>query len=263
MEKALFFKIADELMSEKKSPLLVFALHGEPLLDKNIFEYIRYVKSQNPKSYCIIPTNGELLDTFTTAEIEQSGINQININLGAFSKETYERIYVSLDYERVRQNVDRLLAEEILKQRLQISFVINRENENEAPQSLKYWKQQGIRTKVIQLQNRAGSLETYEKLRLRGSPFSRANLLQGWKYLMVKARRLIGCELPFFQMNILFNGDVILCCHDWNRKTVIGNVKDASLAEVWNSPQINEARRLIWNKQYEQLESCKKCSLAR
>jgi radical SAM protein with 4Fe4S-binding SPASM domain len=80
---------------------------------------------------------------------------------------------------------------------------------------------------------------------------------------MSSARGILGCELPFRQMCILFNGDVIVCCHDWNRATIVGNVRTSSLKEIWNSEKMNEIRRLIVKKRYEQINSCKECSFTR
>lgn len=78
---------------------------------------------------------------------------------------------------------------------------------------------------------------------------------------MSTARGIIGCELPFNQMNILFNGDAIICCHAWNRATVVGNVRTSSLREIWNSKEMNEIRRLILRKRYRHIDSCKECTI--
>jgi len=263
MERELFFKISDELISEKQSPMFMFALHNEPLLDKRIFDWVKHVKSKNPECYCIVPTNGELLDTFTLEEIKQSGVSQLNINFGAHSKETYKRIHTGLDYERVINNVSRLINDEAMKPTLQIMFVINKENAHEVQQALSYWKQQGVRTKVIRLTNRAGALDTYERFDLKNDHYAVTSLLRGWKKIMSNTRRSIGCELPFYQMDILFNGDVIICNLDWKRSIVVGNVKTSSLRTIWNSERINEIRRLILQKRYNQISSCKECSLVK
>jgi radical SAM protein with 4Fe4S-binding SPASM domain len=260
MEWELFLKITDELVSEKKSPMFMFALHNEPLLDKRIFDWVKHVKSKNPKCYCIVPTNAESLDIFTLTEIRESGVDQININLGAHSKEIYERTHAGLDYDRVINNINRFLPDEAMKQKLQIMFVLNRENAHESQQALRYWKQLGVHVKMIALNNRAGSLDTYDSLSLKNSHYTGSPIFRGWKNLMSSTRRSIGCELPFYQMNILFNGDVIICSCDWKRATVIGNVKTGSLRSIWNSERINEIRRLILQKRYNQISSCKECS---
>ena len=74
---------------------------------------------------------------------------------------------------------------------------------------------------------------------------------------------MTGCINPFRQLNVLFNGECIICCHDWNRATVVGNARTQSLKEIWNSQRINEVRRLVIGKKYDQIAACRDCSLAR
>ena len=82
------------------------------------------------------------------------------------------------------------------------------------------------------------------------------------KYIISKILNITGCYEPFYHLNILFNGDVILYYHDWHRATVIGNVRKSSLKEIWNSQKLNDIRRLILRKKYAQIVSCRNCSLA-
>jgi radical SAM protein with 4Fe4S-binding SPASM domain len=259
MEWGLYKKISDELAAEGKPPMLMLALHNEPLLEKGIFDYTKYVKSKNPECYCIIPTNGQLLGTFSLSEIKYSDVNQLNLNFGAFSKETYDRIYPGLNYETVKENIMRLVADDSLRKKLQIMFVVNSENAHEANQALKYWRQQGVRIKLVNLNNRAGSLDTYQKM--KNAPFAGGLLLNNWKKITSNVRHITGCELPFYQMNILYNGDVIICSCDWKCATIIGNVYNNSLREIWNSDRINGIRRLILRRRYSQIPSCKDCSM--
>jgi len=263
MEWDLFSKIADELASEALSSTLVFALHSEPLLDIRLFAWVKHIKSIHSKCYCIIPTNGELLDTFTLTEIMQSGLDQLTISLNAHSKETYESINIGLDYDRVMKNVYYLLSDRSMKQKVELRFALTEENVHDVQQAVDYWKTQGVHTKVRGITNRAGSLDNYERLRLKDAQYTRALLWRFWKHLMSMAHGAIGCDLPFYQMNVLFNGDAIVCCHDWKRATVVGNVKTSSLKSIWNSDRMNEIRRLILRKRYEQINSCRECSLVK
>ena len=64
-------------------------------------------------------------------------------------------------------------------------------------------------------------------------------------------------------MAILFNGDVIVCCQDWNRGTVVGNVCNSSVKEIWNSTKMNQIRRSILRKRYNEVKSCQACSLVK
>ena len=263
MDWGIFSKVTAELVSEKKPPMFMFALHNEPLMDKRIFDLVKHIKTKNPKTYCIIPTNVELLDTFSLQEIKQGEVDQFNINLGAHSREVYERTHHGLDYERVIKNINRMVGDETLRPKVQIMFVQNNENTHELPQALIYWKQQGVRTKVIPLNNRAGNLDTYEQLSLKNRRYPGTRGIRTWKKLMSNTRRWLGCELPFYQMDILFNGDVIICSCDWKRSIVIGNVKNSSLHSIWNSARLNEIRKLLLRKRYDELSSCIDCSFVK
>jgi radical SAM protein with 4Fe4S-binding SPASM domain len=264
MEWALFQKIADEAAVEPQLASFLFELHNEPLLDKRTFDCIKYIKSINPKKSCSIVTNGELLDRFSLDEIIDSNLDLLIVSLNAHSQEVYERINIGLDYERVMKNIARLLSNQTTRRKLGLSFVATEQNAHELPEAIGYWRKQGVRIRVIaEIANRAGTLESYENLRLKTGYRRTPILSRLWRRLMTNLSRVTGCHLPFTQMNVLFNGDVIICCHDWNRATVVGNVKTSSLREVWNSPRMNEVRRLIVNKKYAQLDSCRDCSIVK
>ncbi len=261
MEWNLFEKIATELASETEASTLLLTLHNEPLLDKRLFDWVKHIKSISPDKSCTIATNGEFLDRFSITEILQSGLDRLTISLNAHSRETYESINTGLDYDRVMKNVYYLLSDRSMRRKVELKFLLTGENAHEVKQALDYWKSQEVQTRVCVITNRGGSLDNYERLRFKDTQYSGAPLWRFWKRLMFIGRGVIGCELPFYQMNILFNGDAIVCCHDWNRATVVGNARTSSLREIWNSDRMNGIRLLILRKRYKQINSCKECSL--
>jgi len=264
MDWELYQKIAGEAASEPLLETVLLELHNEPLLDKRIFECISYVKSLNPDKRCAFVTNGELLDRFSPEDIVQSNVDHISVSLNAHSKEAYERINIGLDYDRVMKNINRLLSDETTRHKMALSFVATEENAGEVYEATGYWEKRGIHTRVIaEIANRGGALDRYEKLRLKTGYRSTTPTARLWRRLMTAAGKVIGCHLPFYQMNVLFNGDVIICCHDWNRATVVGNARKSSLREIWNSPKMNKIRRLMLKKRYQQLDSCRDCSIVR
>jgi len=226
-----------------------------------LFDWVKHIKSISPDKSCTIVTNGEFLDRFSITEILQSGLDRLTISLNAHSRETYESINTGLDYDRVMKNVYYLLSDRSMRRKVELKFLLTGESAHEVKQALDYWKLQEVQTRVCVITNRGGSLDNYERLRLKDTQYSGAPLWRFWKRLMFIARGVIGCELPFYQMNILFNGDAIICCHDWNRATVVGNARTSSLREIWNSDRMNGIRLLILRKRYKQINSCKECSL--
>ena len=263
MEWELFTKIADESAAEPLLSTFVCMLQNEPLLDKRILDCVKYFKSISKYKRSKIVTNGELLDRYSLPDIIQSHLDILTVSLNAQSKDVYREINQGLDYDRVVANISALLSNETTKRKLTIGFLNTKFNPLEINAALPYWRKKGVKTRVIDVSNRAGSLDGYEKFRpekkYQGNGYlSKLRLRSIWS---LKPR--VGCSLPFHQMNILFNGDVIVCCQDWNRDTVVGNVHNSSLKEIWNSEKMNQIRRSIMRKRYNEVKSCQACSLAR
>ena len=263
MEWSLFQRIIDEAASEPLLSAIVFELHNEPLLDERIFDYVRYIKSIDASKFVVIITNGELLDRFSPEDIVQSGLDSLIISLNAHSRETYESINNGLDYDRVMNNVSRILENSAMRKKTKLGFVLTDQNGHEVYEATRYWKERGVSTRVAGLTNRAGSLDQFENIRPKSGYYNGSGLAAVRRRLSGGVRRALGCHIPFYEMSILFNGDVLICSEDWHRATVVGNAKTQPLREIWNSKKINEIRRLLLRKRFEQLSSCKECCMAR
>ena len=54
------------------------------------------------------------------------------------------------------------------------------------------------------------------------------------------------CYLPFYKTMIDWNGDLVLCCNDWQRSAgKFGNIKETSLRDLWMSDAIVNIRRQL------------------
>ena len=264
MEWDLYQKIINEAASEPLLFSVLYELHNEPLLDRRIFDCVKYLKSKNMNKRCGLVTNGMLLDRFSLTDIAQSNLDTLIISLNAHSRKVYESTNIGLDYDRVMKNIDDLLSNKAIRPKLALSFVVTQYNEQDVHEAIKCWRQRGVRTRIIkEIANRAGTLDNYDELKLNTASHLKLFSPRPGERLMDIASRIVGCHLPFYKICILYNGDVIICCHDWERATVVGNVASSSLREVWNSARMNKIRRLILLKKYEHIDSCRGCSLAR
>lgn len=70
------------------------------------------------------------------------------------------------------------------------------------------------------------------------------------------------CSAPFDDVVILWNGDVVLCCFDYDGFNIIGNIRDNTLTEIWNSERVRTIREVFKAGRTELLELCRKCYLA-
>jgi len=55
------------------------------------------------------------------------------------------------------------------------------------------------------------------------------------------------CFYPFYQIMVDFDGAVLLCNNDWDKRLILGNVKETSILDIWNSEKYKEVRENLAN----------------
>lgn len=50
------------------------------------------------------------------------------------------------------------------------------------------------------------------------------------------------CYYPFYQILIDYDGNVLLCAHDWGKKLIAGNINTHSILEIWNNNIMKKVR---------------------
>ena len=69
----------------------------------------------------------------------------------------------------------------------------------------------------------------------------------------------VPCWYMTYSLTIDWNGDVLHCVQDWQKKVKFGNLNNSSLVEVWKSKQMNLARKRLMMGNRE-LSPCKECN---
>lgn len=259
MDDDLFDKITDEIAAHPEVDTLIPMLQNEPFLDKHIFDLIRRFKERTAgRVKTELVTNGAFLTEENIARIRESGLDVLDISLDALHKETYERIRIGLDFDAVMAGVERVIAADLPATSIFVRLVRLRTNQHEAAEFARRWRERGVSVFMYTANNRVGALEEFDAtLRIPASEVSVLHRIGRRAF-----RAWMGhCPLPFASANILHNGDVLLCVHDWGRKEVLGNVREATLAEIWNGGRMREIRSLISRRRYEELPACRDCSL--
>lgn len=62
------------------------------------------------------------------------------------------------------------------------------------------------------------------------------------------------CTRPWASASILWDGRIATCCYDHQGRRILGDLRTATLREVWNSPEMREFRR-----RHRSLEPCRGC----
>ena len=68
------------------------------------------------------------------------------------------------------------------------------------------------------------------------------------------------CYYPFYMILIDYNGDVLLCPHDWNKKINFGNLNNENIIDIWKSKKLNNVRKKL-SKCDRNFMPCKNCDV--
>ena len=66
------------------------------------------------------------------------------------------------------------------------------------------------------------------------------------------------CFYPFYQVMIDYDGDVLLCNHDWHKKMILGNINKESLLEIWNNNVYEKTRKFL-SQGFRKQSPCSEC----
>jgi radical SAM protein with 4Fe4S-binding SPASM domain len=250
MDEHLFRKIVDEFAQIKMvhdvRGHVIFCYMGEPFVDPNVIEKISYVVRAG--LILVLQTNAYLLSPEKTDRLIETGFRgEIYVSCHGITPKVYRNV-MGMDIGPVLRNVEYLVGR-YPRNLVQIRAIPHDWPPGEVLRVKRYWKQKGVRLKMFLPNSRTGLLPD-----LRG---------WSWKY---PGNRLRGCrkDLPIRDMVIAYNGDVVLCCEDMARKVVLGNVREHSLVEVWNSDRAKEVLEKIYlGKPSEDDFICKTCEFGR
>jgi len=240
MDMVLFKKIIDECKKLKIKYVTIYGF-GEPLLDRKFFERVRYAESVGiPR--VTTNTNGMYFNKEKIREVFDSGLDEIYISFDAATTKTYKKIRPGLDFQTVEKNILDLVREKkrrkLKKPEIILSYVESQDNQGETLSYIKKWKDKVDNISVSFIHNWTGDIDSGEILR---------------------GGRRDPCRLLWTDMVISWNGDVPLCCNDYENKVILGNIKTQSIEEIWGGEKLRQIRDFHRKGEFEKIPICRNC----
>jgi radical SAM protein with 4Fe4S-binding SPASM domain len=244
MDFNLYQKIVDEAANLGISRLRMF-LHGEPLLHPKITDMIQYAKLKNFSIQ--FTSNGFAFSAEKMWAILSCGVNRedhFTFSVLGFSKDVHELVMKRIQHEKVVRNILTFMElREQLKNNgpvIETIFYNTPENKYEEEQFYQYWH------------NRV------DHVRMGGSI---SESFSAYKKDPVVNLRTRTCANIWERMTIYWNGDVTICCEDVDGDWIIGNLKEQSIQEVWNSEKLRTIKFLHLEKRFSEFPFCYNCDM--
>jgi len=236
-------------------------LMNEPFADPKMLDRIDKIKKVFPNAILEVSTNTELLNTNKINKLVEllGPKDKIVISHHGTDKESFENT-MHINYEKCLDNAIELIRSVDGKTPIAIqdmAISIDGKFRYHSPREIKrYWNGifennnlswNNVWLSTLEFHNRAGNVNMEE-----------------WGYDKV-VRKIdkthpFSCKKLYHTLNVLWNGEVVLCCMDYMHETPFGNLNKQSIYEVFKS--------LKWKKLYDQctgnIESpddfiCKRC----
>lgn len=249
MSQEMFERIIEEAAAHgvrRISPYLM----NEPFLDPALLDKLAFIRARAPSAKVVLTTNGSRLTPEVVDRLlELDALHSLYISFQGLDKAEYEStMRGSLVFERTLENVLGLIEKWKRRGgRARFSIVVTmvQTNRIDAERAVAFWRSKGVESKWTPLENRGRLIASAQDLAPHGRPL----------------RPYAHCTRLFKQAYILFNGDLVLCCTDYTRKMVLGNIRNSTLHDVWNSPKARTVRRLYSEGRLDQIPLCGGCEI--
>ncbi|PCI42155.1 MAG: hypothetical protein COB46_01185 [Rhodospirillaceae bacterium] len=258
MDVGLFKGILEDIKDWNRCTELVLHQHGESTLHKEIDEICR-LASIEYDFFTKLNTNGVNLTPELSRKLIKANIDYIVFSIDAITPESYAQIKGRPHFERVLNNILNYLELWGEGEReypnyfaCDIFLVEEERNRNDIPIIREMFERLPV-----------GHVEVYELFNYMGS-VQEANSKHPERFEIPRDQWPV-CNTPWDVLGVRWNGDVVACIYDFDSRYVVGNVKDNSIREIWNSERMRTFRKSMIAHQFDEVEKngplCSDCTI--
>jgi radical SAM protein with 4Fe4S-binding SPASM domain len=246
IDTELFKKVIDEI--KDYSSYVWLHDFGESLFHPKMESLIDYCADSGVMPF--LSTNATILNEKNALRILNSKLEKIILSLDGATKETYEKVRVKGNFEETKSNITNFLE---MKKKMGkakpytiVQIIRMKETEDEINDFKSQWE--GLADEVMVKKfgvwaDQVGGIKELSEDGQRSYP---------------SRQERFPCMMLFRNVVVLWNGDVVPCCLDYDAKLVLGNVKEKTLNEIWHSEKFNQLRKSHFEGDYGN-PLCKGC----
>ncbi|MCD6356291.1 MAG: SPASM domain-containing protein [Anaerolineaceae bacterium] len=256
MEKDLFYRIIDQLVpwtdsewkkwesfvQEKYSvqpddvaenhfflyvipKVIVLHGYGDPLLDKNIPDYVAYMTKKGLPSY--FSCNPANINMERTIETFENGLDYIKYSIESVDDLRHKEVRgQQSNFTQSYKDILELLNLKA-KRNYKTTIVITMINLN------KSWQEE----EFAKLQEAFKGMDAYVYLKSQDQVWYEDN-----KQETKSLHWIEFCQFPWSSMTIKSNGEAAECVEDFNNEIILGDARTESLYDIWNGEKYKKLR---------------------
>lgn len=239
LEKERFITLITELAQFDVNRITLFC-NNEPLIDQRMPEFVALTRKAIPNAEITLSTNGILLSESIASKLYESGLDVLYVSIPTLDPVEYKKL-MKYSLKRVLESLEmiaRTSAKSIIHIAVPETYAFNRQA------FVDYFGARGIEMSSWPIEYRY-SWNIFDYVSMSADPARPPSK---------------PCDRPLDQACILANGDMVLCCRDWDSDCCVGNIYDSSIYDLWHSKKMLNLQQLIIQGEYNRIGICKDCS---
>lgn len=252
MKLDLFKKIIDDI-AEFGLPIkmLELGMHGEPFMNPHLADMVAYAKEKSYFKRVSLVSNGSLLTPERAIPVIDAGLDQLDISVNGTSDDHFFSVTATrVDFQEYVRNIKYVFEHrrgcvlttkamsECLKEDQKKLFI-----ETFSPicdqifleHLVPYWPEHDVEWPEVQ------------HTMLGDKVFENSEV----------------CPFVFYKMRITSDGKAILCSADWDHRLVLGDLREQSVKQVWDSEELFDYQVKFLRSQRGEMPFCSKCEMFR
>ena len=239
---------------------LIFYFQGEPYLNKNFLEMVKYASSKG--IYTATSTNAHYLTDEVAKKTIESGLDRLIISIDGTTQEVYQQ------YRR-GGHLDKVIAgaKNVVKWKKELNsktpfiffqFLVVKPNEHQIEEI----KKLGAEIGVDEVRFKTAQVYDYENdpnnLIPENEKFSRYKKSKAGKH--EAKNKLANHCWKLWQANVItWDGMVVPCCFDKDASHQLGDLKNQSFKEIWQNDNYKQFRKELMTSR-KNIDICANCS---
>lgn len=212
---------------------------GESSLHPEFIECLDLAKSKY-RLKVGLNTNGIRIDRNVIRRILTLGIDEIGFSIDALTGETYRGITGKDELDHVKLNAMELVTARrsagLAKPLIRVLIVEQEKNRSEIDGFVKFW------------------LDHVDEVIVQTMRVGRGRRLSTSRKEPRKP-----CRHLFDTVFIQWDGAMPVCCEDWNSESIVGNVFDTPLSDLWYGEKMRKYRKMQRTGRYTPPDICLSC----
>jgi len=240
------FKILVKMITEETSTEFVWLHHmGDPLLHARIIEFASIAKQKGLNTG--ISIKGHNLTRKKASSLARSELSEVLFCFDGTTPEAFNSFQRGANYKLTMRNMEYFL-------------------------SLKRSPLSGIQL-LIDKETSKDGIEKFEETWVGKADYFKVKMLRPWIGDSEEINRLLSYESynrhsPCYSLwkgnsvSVLWNGDIVPCCHDYDGMYVLGNILEEPLKSIWNNERMQRLRGMHLLGESHQIPLCRNCPMS-